>query len=212
MPMTNLSEESTAELKKEADEIVQSLNRCAGYVDLEQAISFFQRFVYQTLATSSFEEEEYLSFAKKLIEGLKEKTHDKEIMKLLVNMSRINGDVSSVYGENGLNLAVAQTIAQSPDYFTTPFNSVMIFDYLYSHYYWRAQEIFRTEGFDSFLEFLAASLENEAPKSEEILISLLSSFMSIHFNNDKSLLQRILARFGHIKPIEKKAHRLLSQV
>jgi len=209
--MIKLSEESRVEFEKEANIIAQSLAQCVDRFKLEQAISFFQHFMHQALVTSSFEEEEYLSFANSVTEELKNKVYDKEAVTLLVNLSRIDSDVLSIYGKNGLNLVVAQAITELPDYFTTPFNSVMIFDYLYSHYYWQAQEVFRGQGLEAFLNFLTASLKEQAIKGEEIVTSILSSFMSIHFKDDKGALERIITSFGHIKSIEKKALKFLSQ-
>lgn len=131
--MIELVEESLAEFEKETDIIEQSLAQCAARFKLEQAISFFHHFRQQVLITSSFEEEDYLSFANKVIEQLSDNLYDKEAVTLLANLSRIDSDVSFIYSKNKLNLVVTQAIAKSPRYFTTPFNSVMIFDYLYSY-------------------------------------------------------------------------------
>lgn len=209
--MIELSEESQAEFKKETAIIAQSLSQCADRFNLEEEISFFQSFVHQALTSSSFEEEDYLGFATNVIKKLKGKTSDKEATILLVNLSRLDSEVSSVYNENELNPVVAQAIAESPDYFTTPFNRVMVFDYLYSHYYWRAQEIFREGGISQLLDFLTTTLKEQAVKGEEIITSILSSFMSIYFKDDKVALEEIILRFGYIKTVEKKGLRLLSR-
>jgi len=144
--MIELAEDARGEFEEEASKIVQSLHQYADYPGFEQAVSYFQRFIKQTLATSSFDEQEYFDFAEEVAEKLNSRIDDKEAVVLLVDLSRIDSDVARIYQEEGLNIVVAHAIAESPDYFTTPFNSVMVFDYLYNHYYWRAQRTLAEEG------------------------------------------------------------------
>lgn len=210
MSLVELSQNSKSEFEKEVNEIAHSLHECADQFALEEAEEFFRHFVDKTLRNSSFEEDEYLNFARDLVQKLKNEINNERVIKLLINLSRIDGDLSSIYSEAGVNLAVAHAIRQSPDYFTTPFNEVMIFDYLYSHYYWKAQDVFRIDGFNALTNYLRIEVMGKTTKSEEILTSILSSFMSVHLKNNKSALKEILNLFGDIKPIEKKALRLLS--
>lgn len=210
--MIELSEDSKVEFAQEASKIAQSLNQYAGYTEFEQAVLRFQRIVEQTLSTSSFDEQGYFDLANGIVEKLRNRTDDKDVVILLVNLSRVDSDVARIYQEKGLNILVAQAVAESPDYFTTPFNRVMIFDYLYNHYYWRAQVVLAEEGVDALLYFLATQLKGQYAKKEEILTSLLSSFMSVYFSKDKAALEKIASHFGNIKSVEKKALRLLSQL
>lgn len=79
-------------------------------------------------------------------------------------------------------------------------------------YYWQAQEVFRRQGLEPFLNFLTSSLNEQVVKGEEIVASILSSFMSIHFKNDEGALERMLISFGYIKSVEKKSLKFLSQL
>lgn len=207
--MIELTEETRVEFSKEAAIIYRSLKRCVQYNNIEQSASFFKQFVRQTLAISSFKEEEYLNFAAWVIEELKHKTSDKNVVVLLANLSRINSDVSSIYKDEGINTIITQAIVEAPDYYSTPFNNIMVFDYLYSYYYWRTQEINKQADIEQVLNFLAAILVEQPVKGEEIIASIISSFMSIYYKSDKITLNAILDKFGYIKPVEKKALRLL---
>ena len=212
MPMIELDEDSKIEFEEEAGRIAQSLNRYIDKPDFERVASCFQNFLQRALASSSFDEQEYLEFAEDVVENLVNITDDKDVVILLVNLSRLDSGVARIYQEKNLNIVVSQAIADSPDYFITPFNRVMVFEYLYNYYYCRAQGVLTEEGVDTLLNFLTTELNGRSSNKEEILTSLLSSFMSIYFTKDKAALVKIINRFRNISPIENKALKLISRL
>lgn len=97
--------------------------------------------------------EKYISIVRIALVALKKHMDSDVVCKLILDFSRISSSIRAVYEEMGLFERLMGFVFKV-DYFGTEYNQVLLQDYKYSAYYYKAINVLKRDGFDTFVKFL----------------------------------------------------------